>query len=98
MNDKINKLLLGGIFLCLVFIAIKPTNIQVTYPSTNAENDNSKEQIIQLAPNRIAVIDNSSSDSNRSGIMLVFEYDEDRRVFDYVSSMNYMDYLGNPEF
>lgn len=97
MNDKFSKLILVGILLCLIIIALKPNNIQVTSldPDTNA-SVGAGEEIIQLAPNRIAVIDNNINSGMR-GTILIFDYDSNTKNFKYISSMNYADYFRNPK-
>jgi hypothetical protein len=94
MNDKFSKLILAGILVCLIIIAFKPTINQVTSPNPNI-NISAGEEIIQLAPNRIAVIDNRSNSGMR-GTILVFDYDNNTKKFNYAGSMNYADYFRNP--
>ncbi|MEN6461800.1 MAG: hypothetical protein ABFC94_10575 [Syntrophomonas sp.] len=95
--DKFTKTLLVGILLCLVVIAFKPNNNQITSTSTNPNiNISSGEAIIQLAPNRIAVVDNRNN-SGMGGTILVFDYDTNTKKFNYVCSMNYSDYFRNPQ-
>ncbi|MEQ8154376.1 MAG: hypothetical protein ABRQ25_05770 [Clostridiaceae bacterium] len=94
MNDNFTKFILVGILLCLIIIAYKPTNDKVFTSNPNI-NVNTGEQVIQLAPNRIAVIDNKSN-SGMGGTVLVFDYDSTTKKFNYVASMNYADYFRNP--
>ena len=94
MNDKFNKFVLVGILICLVIISNKPTNNQTFIPNQNF-NTSQREQVIQLAPNRIAVIDNQSN-SGMEGTILVFDYDANTKKFNYAGSMNYSDYFRDP--
>lgn len=93
MNDKFNKLILAGILICLIIIALKPNNIQVSSPSSNTVR--AGEQIIQLAPNRIAVLDNNINSAMR-GTIIIFDYDSNTKNFNLIGSMNYTDYFSNP--
>jgi hypothetical protein len=94
MNDKFNKVILVGILICLIFITLKPSGIQVSSPNPNI-NVNNGEEIIQLAPNRIAVVDNSIN-SGMWGTILIFDYDNNSKKFNFIGSMNYADYFRNP--
>ncbi|QAT39418.1 hypothetical protein [Clostridium sp. JN-9] len=94
MNDKVNKILLSGILICLIIIALKTTNKQYISPSPNI-NISKSETVIQLAPNRIAVIDNINNSGTR-GTVLVFDYDTVSKKFNYAGSMNYVDYFNKP--
>ncbi len=94
MNDKFTKFILVGILLCLMGIANQSTNNQIASPMPNIDNSVGK-QVIQLAPNRIAVIDNENT-SGIGGTILVFDYNSNTKKFNYVSSMNYEDYFNDP--
>lgn len=80
--------------ICLIIIAIKPNNVQVSSPNPNV-NVSAGEEIIQLAPNRIAVVDNNINSGMR-GTILIYDYDSDTKNFSYKGSMNYADYFRNP--
>lgn len=95
MNDKFNKMILIGILICLIIIALKPNITQVSSPDPNI-NVSSGEEIIQLAPNRIAVVDNNINSGMR-GTILIFDYDNNTNKFSYRGSMNYADYFRNPD-
>jgi hypothetical protein len=94
MNDKFTKLILIGILLCLIVIGNNSMNNQSATPNSNI-NINAGEQVIQLAPNRIAVIDNRNNSGMR-GTILIFDYDSNDKKFNYIGSMNYADYFSNP--
>ncbi|PKK99836.1 MAG: hypothetical protein CVV56_09225 [Tenericutes bacterium HGW-Tenericutes-1] len=94
MNDKFSKGILVGILICLIIIALKPNSTQTS--SQNSTIDiNVGEEIIQLAPNRIAVVDNRAN-SGMGGTILVFDYDDNTEKFNFVGHMNYSDYFSNP--
>lgn len=102
MNDNFNKIVLIGILVCLLVIAFKQPDTRV-YPQNtsnpqniNINSDITGKQIVQLAPNRIAVID-SSRQSRTVGTVLVFDYSDETKKFEYTSSMNYSDYFNNPD-
>lgn len=80
--------------MCLIIIALKPNNFQVSSPRPNI-NVSAGEQIIQLAPNRIAVLDNNINSGMR-GTILIFDYDSNTKNFNLMGSMNYTDYFSNP--
>ncbi|MBK1813209.1 hypothetical protein JHL18_21535 [Clostridium sp. YIM B02505] len=95
MKDKFTKFMLAGILLCLIVIADKPTSNQNGTFNPATVNVNTGQQVIQLAPNRIAVVDNSSN-SGMEGTILVFDYDSNTKKFNYSGTMNYYDYFRNP--
>ena len=96
MNDKFTKLILVGILICLIIIALRPNNVQVPSPNPNINvSTGAGEEIIQLAPNRIAVVDNNINSGMR-GTILIFDYDSNTKNFNYKGSMNYADYFRNP--
>lgn len=94
MNDKFNKMILIGILICLIIIALKPSITQVSSPVPNI-SVSAGEEIIQLAPNRIAVVNNDINSGMR-GTILIFDYDSNTNKFNYRGSMNYADYFMNP--
>lgn len=95
MNDKFSKVILVGIFICLLIIALRPnSNVQVSpNPSINI---GSGEEIIQLATNRIAVVDNRNNSGMR-GTILVFDFDNNTKSFNFAGTFNYADYFSNPQ-
>jgi hypothetical protein len=93
MNDKFVKVVLVGILICLLIMASNSGKTQE--PLSNQRIDlSSGEEIIQLAPNRIAVVDNRSNSGLR-GTVLIFDYDSSTKKFNYAGSMNYADYFRN---
>lgn len=95
MNDIFTKFILLGILLCLVIIAFKPKDNQFISPTPNVNVSTSTgQQIIQLAPNRIAVKGTTNSDFGET--ILIFDYDSSSKKFTFVTSMNYADYFRNP--
>lgn len=100
MGDKFTKLILVGILLSLIVIANKPNNIQVmsaspVVPSSPNIEVNEGEQVIQIAPNRIGIIDNRIVSDTR-GTVLVFDYDINTKKFNYAGTMNYLGFLKYP--
>ncbi|MDP4086290.1 MAG: hypothetical protein Q8934_16980 [Bacillota bacterium] len=97
MNDKFSKLILTGILICLIIIAINLNNIQISTPNPNINvSAETGEEIIQLAPNRIAVVDNSTNSGMR-GTILVYEYNNNKKTFEFIGNFNYADYFSNPQ-
>lgn len=95
MNDKFSKVILVGVFICLLLIALKPNGSVQVSPNPNIDIS-SGEEIIQLAPNRIAVVDNRNNSGMR-GTILVFDYDNNTKSFNFVGTFNYADYFRNPQ-
>lgn len=103
VRENFSKLIMVGILICLIVIAIKPTNIQVEgqqpyiqVPVSNPNvNIDQGEQVIQLAPNRIAIID-SRVVSDTRGNIVVFDYDSNTKKFIYAGTMNYLEVIKNP--
>ena len=95
MNDKFIKLILVGIFISLLMIALKPNSSGEVSQSPNIAIS-SGEEIIQLSPNRIAVVDNRNNSGMR-GTILVFDFDDSTKSFNFVGTFNYADYFRNPQ-
>ena len=95
MNDNFSKVILVGIFICLLIIALKHNSGVQVSPNANIDIS-SGEEIIQLAPNRIAVVVNSNV-SGMKGTILVFDFDINTKSFNFVGTFNYADYLRNPQ-
>ena len=91
MSNKLNDLTLVGIFLCLLIIAFKPVpQMSVNQPQSPGPG----ETVIQLAPNRIAIVE-SNNNSGQYGTILVFDYDGNS--FNLLGRYNYSDYFRNPQ-
>ena len=95
MNDNFSKVILVGIFICLLIIALKHNSSVQVSPNANT-TISSGDEIIQLAPNRIAVVTNRFS-SGMGGTILVFDFDSDTKSFNFVGTFNYADYFRNPQ-
>ncbi len=92
MTEKFKTLLLFGIFLSLVFIALKP----VPQFSYNAPQEvPTGETVVQLSENRIAIVD-SSINSGMRGEVLVLEFVENEKTFNLIGRYNYVDFFRNP--
>jgi len=95
MNDKFIKVILSGILLCLLVITFKINNKnEVPYQTPNVDIDN-RGRVVQIAPNRIGVIDTG----NESGWeqLVIFEYNPDTKSFNVVSSLPYEDIFNHPK-
>lgn len=95
MSERFTKNILIGILICLIIIALKPGRNEVM-PAAPRVDINENEEIIQLSPNKIAVVDNRNS-SGMYGTILVFNYNPQEKKFEYEASMNYQDYFSNPQ-
>ena len=96
MIDKSMKIILSGIFICLVaiavIIAVKPVNIICNFPEQPVQkielNDN--EKVIQLASDRIAIYDDEK--------VLVFDFDSKEQIFRYIGKFDYSEYFKGDKY
>ncbi|SHH91143.1 hypothetical protein SAMN02745823_01389 [Sporobacter termitidis DSM 10068] len=93
MNDNFTKVVLAGILVCLAILAFKPAP---TATATANPSIDTGEQIVQLAPDRIAVVDNRTNSGMR-GTVLVYDYDSTAKTFSFAGSFDYSDYFSNPQ-
>ncbi|WP_102263977.1 hypothetical protein [Mesobacillus jeotgali] len=92
-NDTFIKVILSGILVCLIVIAFKMnTKEQIQIPPSNVDVVNQGGRIVQIAPNRIGVIDTNGWEQ-----LVVFEYNPDTKKFDVVGSLTYEDIFNHPE-
>ncbi|OXS57139.1 hypothetical protein B0G93_11812 [Bacillus sp. V-88] len=95
-NDKFTKALLIGILACLIVIAFKMNSSgYIQSPTPNVDVNNQGGRVVQIAPNRVGVIDTGI----RSGWeqLVVFEYNPDTKTFEVVSSLAYEDIFNHPK-
>lgn len=95
-NDKFTKAILIGILACLIVIAFKLNNkeyIQSTLPNVDVNNQGGR--VVQIAPNRVGVIDTGNGSGWEQ--LVVFEYNPDTKKFEVVSSLTYEDYFNHPK-
>lgn len=96
MQNRMQTAILAGILICLAIIAFKPVpQVSVSSQPQIQNQIDSGQLIIQLGANRIAVVD-TRSNSGLYGTILVFEYNEEKRSFDFTGKFNYSDYFRNP--
>lgn len=95
MIDKYSKFILTCILICLVFITFNLYNKPVSVSSPNV-NIESNQDFVNVAPNRIGVIDNGSK-SGLKGRLLIFDYDSISNSLKYVTSLNVPYVLDHPE-
>ncbi|MBT2756901.1 hypothetical protein J7E71_13205 [Mesobacillus foraminis] len=92
-NDTFIKVILSGILVCLIVIAFKMnTNEQIQIPPSNVDVVNQGGRVVQIAPNRVGVIDTNGWEQ-----LVVFEYNPDTKKFDVVGSLTYEDIFNHPE-
>ena len=95
-NDIFSKVILSGILVCLIVIAFKlNTNESNQLPTPNVEVNNQGGRVVQIAPNRVGVVDTGSGSGWEQ--LVVFEYNPDTKKFEVVSSLTYEDYFNHPE-
>jgi hypothetical protein len=68
-------------------------NVTSATPNVNVSND---LNIVQIAPDRIGVIDRGTSTGIR-GQLLIFDYDSGSKTFNFEGVLNYSEYLYHPE-
>ncbi|MFI2859119.1 hypothetical protein ACH6EH_18640 [Paenibacillus sp. JSM ZJ436] len=96
MEHKSSSRVLKGILLCLIVIAFKPYPSAPSHSSYTVQGHEGSEAVVQLAENRIAVVDTSLNSALRGEIM-VFEFNVDLKIFEPIGRYNYMDFFWNPD-
>jgi hypothetical protein len=97
MSDKSNRKIMIGILICLVLIALKPTpSFHSNFPSSLDVNDYNGETVVQLAENRIAIVE-TDLNSGMRGEIFVLEFNENEETFDLIGRYNYVDFFRNPQ-
>jgi hypothetical protein len=87
--------LLTGILICLAIIASKPSLESINVPAASVElNESSKP--IQIAPNRIGIMADKSVIGDRD-VLLIFDYNEKTKSFEYKGNIDFDEYMGQPE-
>ncbi|MCM3393151.1 hypothetical protein [Cytobacillus oceanisediminis] len=95
-SDTFIKVILSGILVCLIVIAFKMnTNEQIQIPPSNADIDNNGGRVVQIAPNRVGVIDTGNGSGWEQ--LVVFEYSPDTKKFEVVGALTYEDIFNHPE-
>lgn len=95
-HDIFLKFILSGILMCLIIIAFKiNTNDNIQFPTPNVEVSNQGGRVVQIAPNRIGVVDTGGHSGWEQ--LVIFEYNPDTKKFEVVSSLTYEDYFNHPE-
>lgn len=95
MTDKFTKVILAGILICLIVIALKLNKENVTVPTPNVNIDN-MQRFVQIAPNRIGLVDSGVHTGNR-GQLIIFDFDADKKTFRYIETFNASYILDHPE-
>ena len=95
-NDIFLKVILSGILVCLIVVAIKiNTNKYAQTPAPNVHVSNQGGRVVQIAPNRVGVVDTGNGSGWEQ--LVVFEYNPDTKKFEVVTSLTYEDILNHPE-
>ena len=95
MEDKFTKFILFGILMCLIVIAFKPNKENAIMPTPNVNIDNT-QQFVEIAPNRIGIVDTGVHTGNR-GDLIIFDFDPDSKTFKYVETLKTSYILYHPE-
>lgn len=96
-NDVVTKVILSGILISLIVISINLDSIDVSQeaPYVEVQHENSGEEIVQISPNVIGIIDNGFRTGWKQ--LIVFEYNPETKDFEKVSTLPYEDILNHPE-
>ncbi|WP_261134815.1 hypothetical protein [Bacillus sp. Marseille-Q3570] len=77
-NDNFTKVLLIGILVCMIVIAFKiSTKEYIQSPTPNVDVNNQGGRVVQIAPNRVGVIDTGHGSGWEQ--LVVFEYNPDTK-------------------
>lgn len=95
MNDRYIKVILTGILICLIVIAFKPNKENITVPTPNVNIDN-MQQFVQIAPNRIGIVD-TGTHTGYSSQLIIFDFDPDSKTFKYIETLKASYILDHPE-
>jgi len=98
MADKFIKVVLTGILICLIIIAVNSKREIYVSPANNYNDitiDNA-QQFIQIAPNRIGIIDNGMY-TGYKGQLIIFNFDPTTKTFSYVETLKASYILEHPE-
>ena len=97
MSDKTIKFLMTGILICLLLIALKPVpSFESNFPSSLNVSDYNGETVVQLAENRIAIVD-TNLNSGMRGEIVVLEFNEIEKTFELMGRYNYIDVFQNSQ-
>ncbi|WHY15805.1 hypothetical protein QNH16_09295 [Peribacillus frigoritolerans] len=95
-TDSFTKVILSGILVCLVVITFKMNfndNFQTSAPDVEVSNQGGR--VVQIAPNRVGVVDTGNGSGWEQ--LVVFEYNQDTKKFEVVSSLTYEDIFNHPK-
>lgn len=95
MNDRYIKVILTSILICLIVISFKPNKENAKVPTPNVNIDN-MQQFVQIAPNRIGIVDTGVQTGYR-GQLIIFDFDPDSKTFKYVETLKASYILDHPE-
>ena len=94
--DYFSKVILSGILVCLIIIAFKLNDKEYIQPSSpNVDVHNQGGRVVQIAPNRVGVVDTGHNSGWEQ--LVIFEYNPDTKTFEVISSLTYEDYFNNPK-
>ncbi|WP_433743296.1 hypothetical protein [Falsibacillus pallidus] len=94
--DAFVKVLLSGILICLIVITYRIDDKKyIQSQSPNVDVTNQGGRVVQIAPNRVGVIDSGNGTGWEQ--LVVFEYNSDTKKFEVVSTLSYEDIFNHPE-
>ncbi|MBZ5203080.1 hypothetical protein HU147_17905 [Planomicrobium chinense] len=91
------KVVLSGILICLIIIVSNVvTEAEETYTEVPVSMENPEDRIIQLAPNKIGIVDEGTMSGWKQ--LVIFEYNEESGEYDVNSAIPYEEMFTHPEF
>lgn len=96
-NDTFIKVILSGILICLIVIAVKLPNTEVTAgsePYVSVENPG--DRLVHVAPNKIGIVDEGASSGWEQ--LVIFEFNEETGEYEVDTTIPYEDIFIHPEF
>lgn len=98
MTDKFIKVVLVGILICLMIIAVNSRKEIYVSPANNYNDVNvdNAQQFIQIAPNRIGIVD-TGIHTGYKGQLIIFDFDPTTKTFSYVETLKASYILDHPE-
>lgn len=96
-SDTFNKVILSGILICLIIIAVKLPNTEVTagsepYVSVESPGD----CLVHIAPNKIGIVDKGAGSGWEQ--LVIFEFNKEAGEFEVDTTILYEDIFNHPEF
>lgn len=93
MKYKLEVILLVVILIVTLFLTLRGNEHDVNIPPQNINISSSVNQIVQIAPNVIGIVD-SGIRTGKKGQLIVLEYNHELKSFEIVTTLD-VDYILN---